>query len=162
MSWRDHKYSRPAWIAVYQQLRYARYGRGPDGYDCHGFLRHVYACELGIDIPPLSMDEADVGSFDAARGVIEAQGDVWQPVAVGAPAGLPLADAALTQALRRAAPFDLLLLDPIAEAMHCGIYIGGAEFLHMMIGASGHVSSVHNPYWRGHLLGIWRPRGRSA
>lgn len=158
MSWRAHKYSRPAWIAPYQTLRYARYGRGPDGYDCHGFLRHVYARECGIAVPALSTDEADVGTFDAARDVIESQGPVWQRVAMGVPAGAALTDAALRAALRAARPFDLLLLDPVVEAMHCGIYLGGGEFLHMMIGASGHVSALAHPYWRGKLLGIWRPR----
>lgn len=162
MSWRAHKYSRPAWIAPYQQLRYERYGRGPTGYDCHGFLRHVYACERGIEVPALSMDECDVATFVAARGVIESQGPVWQPIAIGEPAGTPLADRALTRALGQAEPFDLLLLDPVVEAMHCGIYLGGGEFLHMMIGAAGHVSALSNPYWRGKLLGIWRPQAVAA
>lgn len=165
MGWRDHKYQRPAWVSRYLALRYQRHGRGPSfgnvGYDCHGFLMAVYAGEAGVTIPTLRDGEDGAPDLAAVVNIIDGQGDTWREIAAAPPPAPPLS-ADLARDI--AQPLDLLILDPVVDAMHCGVYIGAGEFVHMLTGVGVHVSRLDNGYWRGHLLGIYRARamGRRA
>lgn len=57
-----------------------------------------------------------------------------------------------------ARPGDLLLFRLFRFPFHCGIFIGGREFLHVIQNAKVHLANLDDGTWHGRLHPIhWRP-----
>ncbi|WP_049974164.1 NlpC/P60 family protein [Azospirillum sp. B4] len=78
-------------LAPFVGLPYAHAGRGPEGYDCWGLVRHVHATVLGVELPSY-LDEAYPGEreFGVMSALVAAHLDEWRPLAARVAHGQPL------------------------------------------------------------------------
>ena len=114
-------------------------GRGPDGFDCWGLLRHVYASCLGIDLP--SHDGAYLSAADreALSGLIDTGLEDWREIS---PAN--------------AATFDGVLMTEAGVKRHIGIVAGPRLVLHIEPGANAVIQRADSLALRRRIAGYYR------
>lgn len=143
MSARQTQRSDLSWTQAFVGLPYADRGRGPDGWDCWGLVRLVYADRLGIVLP--SYDELYTSSIErteiAAIVAQEAAASSWKSVQ-GEPAEL-----------------DVLWFRRGRHDAHCGIYLRQGLMLHMASRDCAKIESLDDPRLAVRLTGIYRWSG---
>lgn len=109
-------------------LRYQRGGTSADsGFDCSGFVRHVYDLSLGLVLPRRVDDQAQ------ARGLVAVERDDLQP-----------GDLVFFNTLRR-------------TFSHVGIYIGEQRFIHSpRPGKDVRIEDMRLAYWAQRFTGARR------
>ena len=121
-----------SWTEPYIGIPYKPHGRGLDGWDCYGLVRHVLSEHSGDQVPDYVYDESNTMSELAA--MFDANLYLWQEI----PESL-------------AAEFDVVLLEIAGCASHCGVYLGKGKMLHCLEGCETSIIRV-----RSH---IWKPKG---
>jgi cell wall-associated NlpC family hydrolase len=135
----------PAWVNDYVSppIPWLDKGRDRAGCDCWGYVRLIYAEQLGIDLP--SFSERYVTALDrnaVADSMDEEIEAHWRPVE-GEPRKV----------------FDVVLLDT-PEGKHVGVYLGNERgdewFTHSMEGIGSCRSRLGDAIWRGRLEAVYR------
>lgn len=127
------------WPARFVGLPYADRGRGPDGWDCWGLVRLVYARMLEVELPSCAGDyvcseeAAEVSALLAER----ASDGGW---------------------MRAATPrsFDVALLRRGRYDSHVGVMIDGRRMLHMEGQDAAKVARLDDPRWSHRVVGTFR------
>lgn len=128
------------WWARYVGVPFVDGGRGPDGYDCWGLVREVYARELGIMLPSYG----EISAHDLAQIAREMRtraDDGWR--APPAPA-----------------PFDVCLMrgpSGRAAVVHVGVMVDADRVLHVEAATAAVVVPVRHYSIAGRILGYRRP-----
>lgn len=113
-------------------------GRTPDGLDCWGLLRLVYADVLGIDLPDHSNGYIDT-SDAAISGLIDVGLSDWDSVAPGT-------ERPLDAVLIRQAPW------------HVGVIVRRGLMLHMPENKASCIEPYDTGRWSRRVEGIYRHR----
>lgn len=113
-------------------------GRTPDGCDCWGLLRLVYAGEFGIDLPDHSNGYVDT-SDRAISGLIGNGLADWTSVAAG-----------------REGPLDAILIRQ--APWHVGVVVRRGLMLHMPENQSSCIEPYDTGRWSRRVEGIYRHR----
>lgn len=66
-----------SWVTPYLRTPWVSGGRGPDCYDCWGWLRAVYADQFGIDLPEYAGVDATNDAVVSMLLTTGAQGSDW-------------------------------------------------------------------------------------
>lgn len=109
-------------------------GRTPDGCDCWGLLRLVYAGELGIDLPDHS-NHYYTAADAAIGGLITVGLADWRPVEAERP---------LDAVLIKQAPW------------HVGVIVRRGLMLHMPHGKTSCIEPYDTGRWSRRVEGIYR------
>lgn len=137
----------PAWAAPWIGRPYADKGRGPDAFDCWGFVRAILAAERGVVLP----------DYAEAYTTADAPDSVAQAVTVGLSAGW--------QPVAEPQAFDLLILRIAGRPWHCALLVNGVQFIHCAppnlhgVQQGSCVDRLDSPRWSRRIDGFWRCEG---
>lgn len=141
----------PAWCAKWIGLPFRDKGRGPDGFDCWGYARAIYAEQFGIELPDYADAYSDAHDHASVAAAVQA----------GLREGWTEIDRA------HAAPRcgDLLVINVATRPWHCGLLVTPERFLHcptqqsrdsgIEIGSSC-VERLDSATFRNRIEGIYR------
>ena len=125
---------------AYIGLEYKDRGRGPDSFDCLGFVGHVYLRELGIALPDfLDAYHSAEDSRGCAEAINKRKVD-WAPV-------------------DKPEPLDLMLFKVFGLPTHVGLYLNEWDFLHCFKGTGSCIERHLASGWGNRLLGFYRWNG---
>ena len=127
-SWRDRSAAMVVDAMSFLDVRYRNGGnRAEEGFDCSGFTRHLFAANLGMNLPRRSHDQA------AAAGLVAVPRDDLMP-----------GDLVFFNTMRRA-------------FSHVGIYVGKGRFIHApRVGAAVRIEDMKVSYWASRFDGARR------
>lgn len=132
----------PAWCEPFTRLQYEDKGRGPVGFDCWGFVRHVQCERFGVDdLPDLcgeyvsAEDHATVA--EVVRRYERALSASWRLVC-------------------DAAPGDIVILKIAGLPWHCGVCVGGDWMMHMLKTVNVGLEHFAREPWRNRIEGFYR------
>jgi cell wall-associated NlpC family hydrolase len=132
----------PAWCEPFTRLQYADKGRGPQAFDCWGFVRHVQAERFGVsDLPDLADEYPSAEDHDSVAEVVRryerALASSWVPVAS------PQAG-------------DIVILKIANRPWHCGVVVGGDWMIHITRGVNVGCEHFTREPWRNRIEGFYR------
>jgi cell wall-associated NlpC family hydrolase len=127
-AWRDRAAAMVVDAMSFLGVPYRRGGnRAEEGFDCSGFTRHLFALNLGLDLPRRSYEQAGAASL----------------MSVGRQELLP-GDLVFFNTLQQA-------------FSHVGIYVGNGRFIHSpKPGAAVRIEDMQNRYWERRFDGARR------
>lgn len=102
-------------------------GMSRKGWDCSGFVRAMYRRSLDVDLPRTANDMFHSGTM------------------------VPLPDARQGDLV-----FFKIRHKKVIQASHVGIYLGHGEFIHVSRSKGVVISSLDDPYYKRHFLGLRR------
>ena len=115
----------------YLGVRYKRGGNTTKGFDCSGFVRHVYGEVFGIDLPHQSSQQNGSGFLTTISSDRLKTGDL----------------VFFSSGRKRKA------------INHVGIYLSDGRFIHSSRSKGVVISSFDDPYWKVRLVSTKRPVG---
>jgi cell wall-associated NlpC family hydrolase len=130
------------WWAPYVGKPFAKFGRGPDVFDCWGIVLDIYRQHLGLTLP--EHDEIGPDNHRAVAQMMQQSLAHGPWLAVEPPRALDVMVA------RR----DMHSRYP----GHVGVMIDPARVLHVWEGRDVHVSRIGEASLRGLILGFYRHR----
>ena len=119
-------------------------GRGPGAYDCWGLVMEVFRV-FGQELPDYRISAYNyvgvgaqimAGMADARRG----HDSIWQELETPE------------------APCIVAIKNHPRMVNHCGAYIGGGRFLHVMERIGCVQDRIDSPMWRRRIMGFFRPK----
>lgn len=128
--------------------RYAKGGRGPDGYDCYGLLIELFRRE-GIEIP----DYASPEDRDAIALLMAKEKGKWREVwGRGNPTPFDL---------RKVEPHHVLLISIQGIPFHVGMCVARNKFIHVWEKCGG---AIVEPItrWQHRIVGVYAFDGFNA
>lgn len=127
--WRDRAAAMVVDAMSFLDVPYRRGGNdAEEGFDCSGFTRHLFALNLGLNLPRRSYEQA------TAAGLLPVTRRNLLP-----------GDLVFFNTLRRA-------------FSHVGIYVGGGRFIHSpRAGAAVRIEDMQTSYWARRFDGARRP-----
>lgn len=130
----------PAWSSAYVGIPYEPHGRGPDRFDCWGFVRHIYQKQFDITLPAfdaLYVDEAEI------QDALAIARDEETPY-------FPVEQSEIQEG-------DLVLFASIRDVLHIAIIMDHKSFIHLNshVGTST-IERIDAPIWRNRIIGIYR------
>jgi cell wall-associated NlpC family hydrolase len=126
----------------YIGIPFAEHGRDRNGVDCYGLVRMVMAEIYGVATKDF-LDYKGTRPTDCADLFRAAQtGTEWVKV--------PTPDRG-----------DIVLFRILGLPAHCGIYIGGSDFLHASHEVGVCVERLSVPHWAKRVVGFYRHRERN-
>lgn len=110
-------------------------GRGPDGYDCWGLVREVYA-RCGIPLRDYKLSCYDAAGFSERA---EAERPRW------------------LRHMEEKAPVPSVVAIRLnsPNISHVGVYIGGGKFIHTREKTGVCIERLNSPVWRHRVEGIY-------
>lgn len=127
------------WSTAFIGLPYEDLGRSPDGVDCWGLARLVYA-SVGIDLPSYAGGYASTQERAEIAGLIEGAKPQW--IKVDDPRA-----------------FDLVTFRRGRLESHVGVVVEPGRMLHVTSAAPSCIERYSDDYWRARLTGFWRRAG---
>ena len=132
----------PEWANRYVGVPFVAKGCTPDGWDCWGLMRYVYAAHLGIALPDFSGDYED--PHDSRRvaalfdfGIAEHH---WLEISE-----------------TDARPGDGVLLRVVGHVCHVGVIVNGNRMLHVLPGCETSITRTRAKVWQP--VGFYRWNG---
>lgn len=114
----------------YIGIPFAYHGRGPDSYDCFGFLMEMYRKYRGVELPDYtSSDEIERIAKLVAAGLED-----WTPVPEQ--------------------PHVAVLMRVSGYGAHVGFTVGNGMFVHTWEGSKG-VVLEHLDTWKHRIMGFY-------
>lgn len=129
--------------------KFEYFGRGPDAYDCAGVVLEIWK-RAGIELP-IVCESSEDNAIQAQRfsQYISEMCDK-----IPATAGNAWADLL---------PMDLITFQILPRYVtHCGVYVGGGRFVHIMSKISVAREELDSPMWIDKIRGVYRYRGVAA
>ncbi len=124
------------WSDGFIGLPYADLGRSPDGVDCWGLARLVYA-SLDIELPSYADGYASTEERAEIAGLIDGAKPQWTKV-------------------DEPEAFDLVTFRRGRLESHVGIVVEPGCMLHVTSGAPSRIERYLDDQWRARLTGFWR------
>jgi len=129
----------PEWCAKYVGIPFKEKGRGPDGFDCWGIVRHVLAEEFGITGLP---DYVDAYTRPGDK----------QSVATAVRAGL----AEGWQKVDTVDAGTLIILRLAGRPWHCALAVNKEWMLHTLEGVNACLERMDSMVWNGRIEGFYQ------
>lgn len=132
----------PGWCEPFIRLQYEDKGRGPIGFDCWGFVRHVERERFGVsDLPDLSEEYGSAEDHAAVADVVQryerALSSCWVPVS-------------------EPHPGDIIILKIVGHPWHCAVAVGGDWMMHILKGVNVGLEHFTREPWRNRIEGFYR------
>ncbi|SCK48966.1 Cell wall-associated hydrolases (invasion-associated proteins) [Variovorax sp. HW608] len=123
------------WVGI----PYRPKGRDRTGMDCWGIVLAYAREELGLELPEYYYDEAAILEHACAHIGRETKAPHWTPIA-----------------RRSIRPGDVLIFRIRGFETHCGIAVGGRDFLHSLAGRASCIESLDHTNWAHRCTGAYR------
>ncbi len=132
----------PAWCARFTRYQYADKGRGPETFDCWGFVRHVEREQFGVEnLPDLAEEYVSAEDHGSVAEVVsrytQALAPHWNKVSSPEPG-------------------DIVILNIARQPWHCGVCVGGDWMMHMQKGINAGLERYTREPWRNRIEGFYR------
>lgn len=131
--------SLPAWVAGYVGLPWRAHGRDRQGCDCWGLVRLVLGEQFGLTLPSHAEGYPDPAARAAVGALVRGELGAWLPVAPGAEA-----------------PGTVVLLRPLGEPCHLGLWVAPGLMLHAWRRLDACLERFDGPLWGRRVAGVYR------
>jgi cell wall-associated NlpC family hydrolase len=121
----------------YIGIPYEERGEPPKSADCWTLIRHFAKNELGLSLPAYMYSASTILSDAAELLATKPLGDEWE-------------------SLQQPQEGAVLLFTLAGATTHCGLYLGGGDFLHTLAGRQSCVERLTDNSWNKRLAGIYR------
>lgn len=127
-------------VGEYIGLNYQDRGRGPNAFDCLGFVRYVYRRELNIDLPDFLDTYHSAEDSKGCAAAIDKRKVDWVQV-------------------EKPEPLDLILFKVLGYATHVGLYLNDEDFIHCFRGSGSCIERLSSLSWGKRVLGFYKWKG---
>ena len=127
-------------IREYIGLDYEDRGRGPNAFDCLGFVSYVFRRELNIDLPDFLDTYRSAEDSSGVAAAINKRKVDWERV-------------------DNPRPLDLILFNVLGHPTHVGLFISNDDFLHCFKGTGSCLERLNSLTWGRRVLGFYRWKG---
>jgi cell wall-associated NlpC family hydrolase len=132
----------PGWCERFTRFRYEDKGRGPDCFDCWGFVLFVEREQFGVtDLPDLGGEYESAEDHKSVAATVEkykrSLSAHWVKV-------------------ENPQPGDIVMLDIGGQPWHCGMAVGGDWMMHILKGVNVGLEHFTREPWRNRIEGFYR------